>query len=627
MSDASVRDGTLAVALDDGTVEFWDLASGARTLRTRISSRALKRIAWTAQGSLAASDEQGTMCIVRPVEPHRRDCTSLPMVPSALTAATAGILGMSEDGRVVAFADGVARELGSTGFRKASRLGVTSDGALLVATSTASGAAGWRLPDLKTAWARPEGSFGLALAGRSLALTRLARPAVILDAHSGALRRMVPGTTDALWVAVGSGNAIATGGHEGTVQIWNATTGSKVQVLAGDRYTFANKRARPVGGFSSVGPFSVSRGGTVRVWPRDGHDASAFTGAWMNVCAVGIDEGGEHMAIVDAQGNVWSLGLSTSEAFASVGRKEQCVTAPPPSIHVDEGPRILLGGGRTVDAWVEVRSGWRRETLAVAKPRAQIGPVSFGKTDMAISLGDSVMVQAGDRRTRLPVKDPLCSALSRDGSHYIASTRDGMTELWDVDAKQRVSTSRGPPAIACALTPDASRFVLAFEGAAFEVQERGGKSVGRASTQGDVAVVAWSGDASLVALGTARGVVDVWRADPLALVGRYETGDGRLAPVSLQFVGGRRAVVAGWKDGRMDILSGRAELEGTLIVYTDGEWVARSRAGRFQASPRGRLRFLTRIEGVDDLALGGMAAWPEAFDDSLLASALGSGGP
>jgi eukaryotic-like serine/threonine-protein kinase len=237
----------------------------------------------------------------------------------------------------------------------------------------------------------------------------------------------------------------------GTVEVWNATTGELLvsyQAQASDQISHEGMQIAPRSvAWSPDGQRIVSAAGTVHVWDAmSGRQLFSYQGQSSNVVAVAWSPDGRHIASMSLDNPVQVWDATTGEHTLTYGEPNQLFITGGLAWSPDSGRIVSLRLGG-VDVW-DARTG--EHTLTY--------------------LGHQSNVNA--------------AAWSPDSKFIVSGSDDGTAQVW--------SSLDG-------------RRILTF---GLEVPKNGGTYTGH----GKVYSVAWSPDGKHIASGTSDGTAQVWNA-------------------------------------------------------------------------------------------------------------------
>ncbi|MCI0456652.1 MAG: protein kinase [Gemmataceae bacterium] len=357
----------------------------------------------------------------------------------------------------------------------------------------------------------------IALADREVLAKQLARADELLAACEPELRdwewhylqrrthlcvHTLRGHIKTIWSVVYSpdGRQLASASDDGTVRIWDATTGQEIRTLSGHTGGVFTVAYRPPDGRHLVS--TGIRDGTVRVWDMttgqpvfacrhehrvvqgaayspDGRQLAsaswdktvkiwdASTGQLIDTLAMQTTEfdplayspDGQHLAVVTHDGTLTLRDVTTGQTirtFSKTGLGTGMGKAFSP-----DGQRLAVSGGdsKTVRVW-EVTTG--QELLALHGHTDRQSAVAYSPDGrlLASSSWDGT-VRIWDATTGQPIRTLRGHrsqirnvAYSPDGRHLASAGEDGVVKIWDVTDLER---NTGPEALALGRHPNEIR--------------------------------------------------------------------------------------------------------------------------------------------------------------------------
>jgi WD40 repeat protein/serine/threonine protein kinase len=419
-------DGRIALSAgQDGSVGVWDIVEGGHICFLRGFSGAVTSVTLVGQ-TVTAGGEDGTIRLWRLDSGEAMRVIRLANPVQALV--------VTDDGTRVTVAHGTTVSQLLLPARSASRL------PLALADSAASGELAGREQRFRDNLDLAREHIDASRMGDAIDPLRAARAVPGYELHQEALelwntvlaffpkhaprsvvelRRIGGGTVISACRLMLDGGSCLVGGGDGSLRIFDTTTGVEQRVLAGHGNGVTSVAVNENGLWLA----SAGRDGWVRVWDRDeGVGRHEFEGHEGIVQAVVFDPDGSAVISAGDDGTVRLWPLHEGSLPELLGRSDDAVTA----LAVSADGRFVVGGGW--DSQVTVWSLPRREELR--RMAGHEGAIN----DVAISPDCRIIASAGE---------------------------DGSIRLWDLQGGRcwRVLTGHEGGVYGVAFTPDA-RFLL-----------------------------------------------------------------------------------------------------------------------------------------------------------------------
>jgi len=306
-------------------------------------------------------------------------------------------------------------------------------------------------------------------------------------------------------IAWGPGGTFASGGTDGTIRIWEASTGRETA-----RFASPTREVRALA-FSPDGATLVSGSydGPIHVWDvKAKKEKATFAGHKGGVVTLSYSNDGTSILSGGADGmaTVWD---------ASTGAESQKLEGHRGDVRAwfaKDGRIATAGADGTVRTW----EGGRERTKIGA---GRIADVRFGAGDLFAEArtGEIVVTEAesGKERLRLAAREVRSFAFAPDGRALAAGDGAGVVRVRDMAReKERALMRPGGTITALAWSPDGWSLAVGTSGGSISLWDANGGARGHASGHaGAVVRVAWSPEGRSLVTGGEDGTVRLWDAD------------------------------------------------------------------------------------------------------------------
>jgi WD40 repeat protein len=254
------------------------------------------------------------------------------------------------------------------------------------------------------------------------------------------------------------GHTLASGSHDGTVRLWNTSTGVEIATLQGRGCVAFSPDGRTLA--------AVSADGNVNLWDvATGRTAVTLQGHKHGVSSLAFSPDGKRLASGGRDSTVKLWDTTTGQRVRTLEKTgiDSCVAFSP------DGNTIAIGSGSepfghswTVTLW-DVAAA--REIRTLESHRDPLWCVAFspdGKTVAAAGSRVTLWDAASGRQIRTLYErgDGVTSvAFSLDGKRLASANWDRTVRLWDLETGQEAMVFRGHsrPILSVAFGPDGKR--------------------------------------------------------------------------------------------------------------------------------------------------------------------------
>ena len=403
------------------------------------------------------------------------------------------------------------------------------------------------------------------------------------------------------------GQSIASGGSDRTIKLWDVHTGKELRTFTGSQQVFSVV-------FSSDGKKILSGGydKTLQMWDIDtGKELMTFKGEVAGDSITMFSPDGKYLLSggIGVPLKLWDV--------ATMGKVRTYEGQLPPVSFSPDGKSILsynwknlklleTATGREIKTFREFHINWG-DTIKFS-PDGKFILTGTGKTLKLLDVisGKEIKTLTGH------TKDINSVAFSPDGKYALSSgDYDKTMKLWDIDTGKEIGTFAGRLTAVWSVTFSADgRFALA-----------GGESSGSGmATLWDIATgkeirtfighttyvfsAAISPDGKFVLTGSLDHTLKLWDVSTGKEIRTFRGHLGNIRSVSFS-PDGRFALSAGSDDGTKriwDIATGEEVVK--MIDFQDGEWIAITPEGYFNASVNGakhiNVSIGTNVYGIEN---------------------------
>lgn len=476
-------DGGTLLGLGYESVNAWVVATGKALGRGPVSGTDFRTVAVSPRGDafVMAGDAGLSVTVAhgRPIHVPIPDVMDVAFSPDGSQLA------------VVTF-EGRIRLVNTSTWQTSSPVAKVNSGSLLAVTFAdhgrlvaGSGSAGiqlWRARDLAAVALPLEGGDGpvnalaadpqrdTLVAGTTLGVLHVWNLAIAAPQESE-VRATLPETNS---VAVSpDGSTLAVGHRGGSVEILDASTGRRVQLLRTDMQDVEAVDFDPTGQLLTVAGGAESllgrRGATVEQWSHDGswHQVRTVEASGPRVASMDVSPTGQYVAVASYDGSVeeWD-GTLDRVLWAHRSHSDSAVQAGEVSFDTDGGT-LASGDWQGNIQLIDPSSGRTRDSFNQSD--GYIDSFSFASDDRRLAVGSSDgRVQLWDTQAHQIVGTPIdtggVATMSRDGREMFTADSSGI-HVWDAATHQQVGRpliGSDEPITTLALSPDGNTLVTGY---------------------------------------------------------------------------------------------------------------------------------------------------------------------
>ena len=311
----------------------------------------------------------------------------------------------------------------------------------------------------------------------------------------------------------GEGRTLATGGVDGTVRLWDTTTNGLVGTLTGD--ASVNTVA-----FSHDGTIIATGNadGTAGIWDASTHRSRAMLAAHEGpVHAVAFSPSGRTLATGgdDNTAKLWDPVTQQTTATLPGHTGEVYAVAFSP-----DGTTLATG---SADGTARIWDASTNKTIAPLSGHTRVvRAVAFAADGRTIVTGSwDGTVRLWSTATHQPLAtltghtdEVLAAAMNPDGTSILTGSRDGTARLWDTKASRSIATLQGHTGYvdAVAFSPDGRTVATGSRDGTARLWDTADRSLTAVlnANAGFVFTVAFSPDGNVLATGHKDGTIRLW---------------------------------------------------------------------------------------------------------------------
>ncbi len=358
-------------------------------------------------------------------------------------------------------------------------------------------------------------ALGFSQDGKTLASASRDDSIKLWDVSSGKELRTLKESAPLAVMFTPDGKKLYSTGSEASIKIWDPATGNKLQTLA--------KRSSPVGTvvFAPGGKLlAIGTGGSVKLWDlASGKQTASIDAHDLAVSSIAFSKDGKYLVTATEQGVVaklWDLPARKELTQLNQNDDELSMVNTYGTAFTPDGKQFVCATASGVTVW-DVASRKRVKTYPHDGTLWSLSLSPDGKS-AATGSDDSLFIWniATGKKDAIPSggQRVVSLAYSADGKTLLSGTTDGAVTLWEVASKKKLRSYAGhrDSATCVAFSPDGTRVAAGSDDKTVILWETAtGKKLQTLSGHGNsVKTLAFAPGGKILASGGLDATVKLW---------------------------------------------------------------------------------------------------------------------